>query len=379
MGPLSPYRVLDLSDIKGMFASKLLADMGATVVRIEPPEMDPGDESMEFAYLNAGKKRVSLDITLKKGRDILRQLAKTTDIIVETYPPGFLDSLDLGYRYFTETFPSLVMASITPFGQNGPYRDYQADDLVLQALGGWLSLSSEFSTPLKLYGNQACYTASLFAVNGILLALYERHKSGKGQHLDISIMESVAATLDYAFPAYLSGEKENRKGNNAFRVFRCKDGYILLSLTQHWETLVEWLASEGMSDDLTDSKWMDRDQRDQGIDHIIDVLQLWALTHTVSELEERGQLMHFPWAGVRSIPEILTSSQLEERGFFRAIKVAATGKHYQSPGEAVKMSSSSLQPEDRLALPGESNQEIYQKELGLSGEEMELISKEGII
>ena len=108
------------------------------------------------------------------------------------------------------------MASITPFGQSGPYCNYQADDLVLQALGGWLSLTGEKDAPLKLYGNQAYYAASLFAVNGILLALYERHSSEKGQHLDISVMECVVASLDHALPARFSGEDVSGRQGNRF-------------------------------------------------------------------------------------------------------------------------------------------------------------------
>lgn len=384
MGLLSPYCVLDLTDAKGMFASKLLADMGAMVIRIEPPGVIPSDESLEFIYLNAGKKRISLNLTSDKGREIFCRLVKTTDIIVESYPPGYLESLDLEYQRLIEESPPLIMASITPFGQNGPYRDYQADDLVLQALGGWLSLSCKPNTPLKLYGNQAYYAASLFTINGIMLALYERHNSGKGQHLDISVMECVAATLDHALPAYLSreavsGGQGSRYGNNAFQVFRCQDGNILLSVTQNWETLVEWLDSEDMADDLNDEKWRDGDERNQEIDHIIEVLQRWALSHTVAELEKKGQLMRFPCASIRSIPQLLSSPQLEERSYFTDIKMAGTSKRYQVPGVAVKMSGSPWQSGDRLASPGESNQDIFQGELGLIEDEIELLAEEGII
>jgi crotonobetainyl-CoA:carnitine CoA-transferase CaiB-like acyl-CoA transferase len=247
-----------------------------------------------------------------------------------------------------------------------------------------LSLTGEPDIPLKLYGNQTYYTASLFAVNGVLLALYERRSSGKGQHLDISVMECVVATLDRAIPAYLSGENTSnrqgsRYGNNAFRVFRCQDGYILLSFTQHWDTLVEWLDSEGMADDLTNEKWRNSNERNLGIDYIIDVLERWALKHTIAELEEKGQLMHFPWAGVRSVSQLLESPQLKERDYFTEIDVAYTGERYRTTGAAVKMSDSFWQPGSRLALPGESNRDIFQGELGLTADDMELLSIEGII
>jgi len=384
VGLLSAYRVLDLADEKGILATRLLADMGAEIIRIEKPGINHCEESFDFVYANAGKKRISLDLDTEKGRELFRQLLKTADIMVETYQPGYLESLGLGYRQLSPVFPQLIMASVTGFGQSGPYCNFKADDLVLEALGGWLSVTGEPDAPLKLYGNQAYYMASLFAANGILLAIRERHNSGKGQHLDISVMECVAATLDHALPRFLSegtvsGRQGSRHWNNAFRVFRCQDGYILLSLVPHWETLVEWLDSEGMAADLTDERWRDRDEKNRGIDHIIDVLERWTLTHTVAELEEKGQLMRFPWAGIKSIPQLLESSQLEERNYFTEIAIGDTKKKYRAPGTPVKMSGSPWRTGSRLAVPGESNHELYAKELGLTENEMDRLSGEGVI
>jgi crotonobetainyl-CoA:carnitine CoA-transferase CaiB-like acyl-CoA transferase len=214
--------------------------------------------------------------------------------------------LGFDYRTLSQVNPRLIIASITHFGQNGHYKGYKSSDLVDQALGGWLSVTGEAKSPLKLFGNQAYHTASLFAVNGILLAFWQRHTTGRGQYLDVSIMECVAATLDHVLPRYfyegiVSGRQGSLHWNNAFRVFACKDGYILLSLHQQWETLVEWLASEGMAVDLTGEKWRDREERNRNIDRIIEVLEKWTLSHKVEELVEKGQLMHFPWAEVTAI------------------------------------------------------------------------------
>ncbi len=273
---LSGYRILDLTDEKGALCIGILSDMGAGVVRLEKP-----------------------------GQEQFLSLVKKADVLVETEAPGYLDSLGLGYDALNKENPGLVMASITPFGQSGPYRDWKASDLVMQAMGGWLSVTGEPQAPLKLAGSQAYHTASLFAANGILLALWHRQKTHRGQHIDVSIMECVAATLDHALVRYfyegiVSKRQGSRHWNNAFQIFRCKDGYILLSLFQHWETLVAWLESEGLAADLTGENWRDRGARVRGIDHIIEVLESWTLTHTVDELVEKGQLMHFPWAKVAS-------------------------------------------------------------------------------
>jgi crotonobetainyl-CoA:carnitine CoA-transferase CaiB-like acyl-CoA transferase len=306
VGALTGYLVLDVTDEKGMFCTKLLSDMGAKVVRIEKPGIKNSLNDTNYLYLNAGKQNISLDLENKKGLELFYRLVKKTDVLVETAEPGYLEALGQGYTELSKINPRLVMASITSFGRSGSYRNYKSCDLVIQALGGWLSVTGEPLKPLKLFGNQAYHTTSLFAVNGILLALWQRHASGRGQYLDIAVLECVAATLDHVLPRYFyEGIVSQRQGslhwNNAFCVFTCKDGSILLSLHRNWETLVDWLASEGMAADLTDEKWRDREECNRNIDHIIEVLEKWTLSHKVEELVEKGQLIHFPWAGVAAV------------------------------------------------------------------------------
>ena len=233
------------------------------------------------------------------------------------------------------------MVSVTDFGQSGPYRDHKSCDLVAAALGGWMSVCGDSELPpLKPFGSQAYHSASLFAANGILLALWHRHTTGRGQYIDVSVMECVAATLDHVLVRYFyEGTVARRQGslhwNGAFRVFPCRDGYILLSLFQQWETLVEWLESEGMAEDLADEKWLDREVRLQSLDHIIDVLQKWTSSHTVAELVEKGQLMRFPWAEVASVSQLLNSPHLAERSYFGEVECPETGIRYKSPGAPV--------------------------------------------
>jgi len=383
-GALSGYRVLDLTDEKGMLGARLLADMGAGVIRVEKPGVPSGRDTPEFYYLNAGKQSISLDLEKEAGREVLRRLVRTADVLVETEPPGYLASLGLGYPELGEINPGLVMAAITDFGQGGPYRGYKSCDLVAAALGGWMYVSGEPQTPLEPFGNQAYYSASLFAANGILLALWHRHTTGRGQYIDISVMECVAATLDHVLVRYFyEGAVAKRKGsrhwNNAFRLFPCRDGYILLSLFRQWETLVAWLESEGMAEDLTDEKWRDGETRLKGLDHIIDVLERWTMSHTVAELVEKGQMMRFPWAEVASIASLVQNPQLAERDYFAAVAYPETGKKYKSPGAPLKMSRSPWQSGGRVPKPGEHNLDVYHRELGLSEPEIEALAQEGVI
>jgi crotonobetainyl-CoA:carnitine CoA-transferase CaiB-like acyl-CoA transferase len=275
---LTGYTVLDLTDEKGSLCIKLLSGMGTDVIRLNPEK--------------------------KREQSRLRDLIKKADVIIETFQPGYLASLGMGYKDLARINPRLIMVSITHFGQSGPYRDLKSSDLINQALGGWLSVTGEAAKPLKLCGEQSYNTASLFAVNAVLLALRQRHDTGRGQYIDISIMECVAASLDHVLPRYFyEGVVAERQGsrhwNNAFDILPCRDGYILISLHQHWDTLVEWLVSEGMAADLTDARWQDRDERNRNIDHILEVLGKWTLSHKVDELVEKGQLMRFPWAEVK--------------------------------------------------------------------------------
>ncbi len=383
-GILSGYRVLDLADEKGMFCSRLLADMGAGVIRVE----EPGKDSVRsdcFWGTNVGKLDITLNLGVRQGQEIFKRLVKTADVVVESYQPGCLERLGLGYSELSEVNPRLVMASITDFGQSGPYRDYKSCDMVASALGGQMYVCGEpQAPPLKPFGNQACYTACLFAAIGVLLVLQRRRASGKGQHIDISLQECVAATLDHVLVRYFSeGIIAKRQGslhwNNAFHIFPCRDGYILLTLFRRWQTLVEWLDSEGMAEDLTDEKWQDREKRLQQLDHIIEVLERWTKSHTVAELVEKGQLMHLPWAEVASIPRLVDSPQLKERGFFVEVEHPQSGEKYKLPGAPVKMSRSPWQVGGRVPELGEHNLDIYHEELGLSVEEIDALIKEGVI
>jgi crotonobetainyl-CoA:carnitine CoA-transferase CaiB-like acyl-CoA transferase len=381
-GALSGYRVLDLTDEKGVLCSRLLADMGAEVIRVEKPSVDSVGIIEE---VNRGELDITLNIESKLGQDIFKRLIETADVMVESYPPGYLALLGLSYPRLSEINPRLIIASITDFGQDGPYRDYKSCDMVASALGGQMYVCGEPETPpLKPFGNQTYYTAATFAAIGVMLALWKRHTTDKGEYIDISLQECAAATLDHVLVRYFyEGLVSKRQGslhwNNAFRIFACRDGYILLSLFLHWETLVEWLESEGMAEDLTGEKWRDREYRFKHLDHVIEVLERWTRTHVVADLVQPGQLMHFPWAEVTSIPGLVNSPQLKERGFFIEVEHSKSGKKYKIPGAPGKLSRSPWYVGERIPSIGEHNIKIYHGELGLSREELEALAKEGII
>jgi crotonobetainyl-CoA:carnitine CoA-transferase CaiB-like acyl-CoA transferase len=395
---LSQLRILDLADERGTFCTKLLADLGAKVVKIEPPGGDPTrkigpfwdniphpEKSLYFWYHNTNKQGITLNLEKAEGREIFRHLVARSDAIVETFPPGYLSALELDYPHLSKLNSALIMTSITNFGQDGPYRDYQSSDIVASALGGQVYLCGESdSPPLNPYGEQSYLVASLFGAIGTLLAWHYRCLTGKGQQVDLSIQESVAATIEpahirYYYEGTITQRQGNLQWNRSFSLLPCRDGYILLSLFRQWDTLIEWLDSEGMAMDLKEPKWQNQEVRQREVSHIIQVLEQWTKRHTVAELVESGQLMRFPWAKVCSVDELVASPQLEARNFFSEVTHPEWKSAFRYPGSPLKFSQFPEPVLQRAPLIGEHNEEILGKELGISKQKMEKLALEGVI
>lgn len=397
---LQGIRILDLADEKASFCSKVLADLGALVIKAEKPggdnlrkagslsENKPFREpNLFFLYNNANKLGITLDIEKQEGVRIFIMLVKKVDVVVESFPPGYLSVLDCSYEVMSKVNRGLILASVTGFGQTGLRSGYKSCDLVVSAFGGQMYISGDpSSVPLRPYGEQSYYLSSLFAAVGILLALIKRRKTGKGEHIDISSQEALSGTLDHVLVRYLyDGVIPRRQGslswNRSSFILPCKDGHIHISIaTQwHWETLVEWVASEGMAQDLPEERWKDEDYRYQNVDHIKDVLQKWTLTHYVWELFETAQAMRFPWAPVCRPEDILFSPQLLAREFFCAVDYHGVGRSLLSPGMPYSFSNSPSCRARRVPLPGEDNKRIYCDELGLSEKEVARLAKLGVI
>jgi crotonobetainyl-CoA:carnitine CoA-transferase CaiB-like acyl-CoA transferase len=372
--------------------------MGACVIKVEKPGGDPSREigpfwqgvphperSLSFWYTNTGKRGVTLDIEHESGREILKRLIARTDVMVETFSPGHLESLGLDYGALGKINARLILVSVTGFGQSGPRSAWSACDLTAAAFGGQMHVTgSPVLQPLKAFGGQSYYSASLFAAFAILLALRKRRKNGSGEHLDISLQEAVASTLDHVLVRYfyendIAARQEGLHWNHSFFISPCRDGFIHLTLFQKWETLVEWLDSEGMAADLTEDKWRDEDYRRRHVTHIIDVIRRWTKMHTAAELFQQGQLMGFPWAPVCSPAEVVESPQLTARGFFVEIEHPEIGNAVKYPGMPYRSEAMSPLPQKRAPMIGEDNIHIYQGELGLSEDELERLSAIGVI
>jgi crotonobetainyl-CoA:carnitine CoA-transferase CaiB-like acyl-CoA transferase len=382
---LSDLRVLDLTDLKGALCAKLFGDMGADVIKIEPPGGDATraigpflghqphrDRSLLFWFYNTSKRGVTLDLDKPEGQALFKQLAATADVIVESFAPGTMASLGLGYETLKQLNPKLVLTSITPFGQTGPYRDYKSSDTVAEALGGMISTNGfPDGAPLRALGLQAYHSASFFAAIGTMSALWARDTIGEGQWVDVSIHEAAAAAVEHVAPFYHQGMGvQTRHGSlhwsRYFRVARCKDGYIMHCSLGDWTSLVEWVKSDDKAQDLVEPQWEDQFYRRDHAEHMFDVLDEWAKDYSVAELMEGAQLRRIPYAMVRPPEALADDSQLNARGFFSDREHPELRRSIRYPGGPFFFTVTPWRIARRPPLLGEHNLEIYKSELGLS-------------
>ena len=354
--------VLDLADEKGSFCSRLLADLGATVIKVEKPHGDSSRSigpfythhpnrrsfSLSFLYNNLNKRSITLDIRTDEGKRLFERLVKKADVLIETFAPEDREKFNLDPSDPNSVNPHLVHLSITAFGRNGPKQSHQISDSTSAASGGQMFVCRDGSgKPVNLYGAQPYYTASLFGSVAVLLHLKKAAATGIGSSIDLSIQEAVAPTLDHVMVDYFSTGSIYKQPNpyssdRNFTLLPCRDGHVLISIQHNWETLIEILASENMVDVLMEKEWDRQTFREVHFDHIIEVMKKWTKTHSKQELFELGQAMRFPWAPVALPEEVIKSPQLQFRRFFIDIDQSAGNPRIKLPGSPYKFSSCSM-------------------------------------
>ena len=384
-GVLSGVKVLDLSeDIAGSFCARLLGDYGADVLKIEPPggarlrrmgpfyQDDPHPEkSLFFLLLNLNKKGATLNLETSTGQGILKRLVQQVDVVVESYRPGHLASLRLGYDDLADENPGLTMTSITPFGQDGPYSQYQGEEIVEYAMSMVMSISgTQDREPLKHGGFQAQYQGGLFAAAATSMALFAQLNTGQGEHVDVSITECLASTMMATQTIYpfLGGTQARRKaeGNGFENPLPCKDGWIIVQAGggATWEDLANFFEAP----ELLEPRFADRAQRSQNgieMDQII-----------VGAIKDRKKWELFPRAAaarmlfglVQTPSELVICPQLESRNFFREVEHPVIGK-IKVPAELFKLTETPYQLRRAAPTLGEHNQEIYVEGLAYSRQE----------
>lgn len=386
--------------VSGPYCSKLLADMGAEVVKIEPPSVGdaarrrepfldyvPGIErSGFFLFLNTSKLGITLDPTTATGREIFLRLVADCDVLIEDNDPLFMKERRFDYESLSKINPRLIMTSITPFGQSGPYRDYKAYHLnTYHGSGVARVLSSilpkETPVPVKGPGFLGDFDAGLCAATATMAALYGRLFSGEGQHIDISKQEALMALERVEIGMY--GNEGETKFSTVFMqqmmggLQRCKDGYVLITLggDHHWEGLLKllgnpsWAAAEKYQGELGKYKYAQEINK-----HIAE----WIKDYTKEELYHRCQKLNCPIGMVTTVADLAASKQLESRGFFGEVEHPVMGK-VTCPTSPYHFSETQHRFHRPAPTLGEHNEEIFVGRLGYSREEVVRLRESGVI
>jgi len=410
-GPLAGIRVLELADEKGQFCGKLMADLGADVVKIEPPggqntrsvgpfldDVPHPERSLYFWHYNTSKRSVTLDLESSEGKGLFLRMVPTADVVLETYPPGYLPGLGLGHDDLARLNPGLITCSLTPFGQTGPWRDYQTSDIVHLAAGGQMASCGydpedvPDAPPIAPGGGNAWHIACHHAYIAIMAALHYRAMNGEGQLIDASVHESCALTTEGAVPTYIYTGKvvQRHTGRHAFpgqssRTQRStKDGrWVQITggnpTPRRLRALAEWMDTYGLAQDLLDEKYHDLDTFRQSIGHFNDVIAEFLSHIDLEEAWQGGQQRGFPWGAIRTMEEIVGDPHLEDRNFFTDVDHQELGRNFTYPGPAAIYNGSPWSISRRAPLIGEHNQEIYCGELGLSRQELSLLAEARVI
>lgn len=345
MGALDGRRVLEFASERGAYCGKLFADMGADVILVTPRGAAGGRASGDLRdrYHNAGKRRLEVDLADAGDRQNLRRLAAAADIAVEAYPPGRLAALALGYAALAADHPQIVVVSITSFGQSGPYRDFAATDLIANAMGGAMYVTGAAEDPpVNLAGAQADVMASTCAAASALIALAHADRTGRGQHVDISAQEVVAAVCHIAGTGKWldDGIVPRRMGSGLFAsipsgAYQCRDGliYLMVNRPAHWQALAQWIHEEtgeaAVLDALFSGPSANRLPHRDLIDHFVTSL---TSRYEVEALYHAGQARHLSFTPVRRITEVLGDAHLAARDYFVGIEGEyATSPSWPSP------------------------------------------------
>jgi len=409
---LGPFRVLDLTDEKGYLCGKILGDLGADVIKVEPPGGDPGrnvgpfyhdiphpERSLHWFAFNSNKRGITLNLESSDGQEILHQLVTRADFVIESFPPGYMDGLGLGYSRLSQINPRIVVTSITPFGQEGPRKDYKATDIVVMAMSGLMYLTGDPDRPpVRVSFPQAYLHACSEAVVGTMIAHYHRELTGKGQRVDASAQESVLEPTGLAL-WHWDMHRENLRRLGPWRgglsmggkqklIWECKDGHMSYSIyggqtgAPANRALVKWMDEDAMAPDfLKEKDWDSFDitlASQAELDQIAEPIGEFFMSHTKAEIYAEAMERRLFIDPVTTVSDIVHDPQLSARSFWQEVEHPELGTAITYPGAFVQPSETTCGIRRRAPLIGEHNEEIY-GELGLSKDELAVLKQAGII
>ena len=387
--------MLEVAGERGEYCGKLLADLGADVIKIEPPEGSPTrrrgpfaadrlhrEGSLHFAYYNTNKRGITLRLAAASGRSLFRRLLAAADVLVDGMEPGYLEALGLDDAALHSARPDLIHTSITPFGLSGPHRDYHGDELVAFAMGGFLFISGQQGgRPLVGPGQQATDLGGLHAAAGVLMALQNR-PAVAGQQVSVS-MQEVLASEEHLIERYtFAGTSVRREGSQhgtaaPGRIYPARDGFIHFFIAQpeKWRAFFRLLGDPEM---LSDEVWSDPPFRRANVDILNPLVAAWSSERSRQELVERAQDRGLPTGSVNAPREFIDSAQCAQRGLFPVVDGALWGP-CRFPAGPYQLGDSPWALRHPAPVLGQDNEAIYLGELGLSRAELLALRANGMI
>ncbi len=394
--PLSDVKVLDLSRVlAGPYCSMMLGDMGADVIKVERPKAgddtrhwgppEAGGEAAYYLCVNRNKRSITVDLKTEEGREIIRRLAARSDVLIENYKVGTLPKMGLGYEDLKAVNPGLVYCSITGFGQNGPYKDKPGYDFMIQGMGGIMSITGDpEGPPMKVGVAIVDITAGLFACSAILAALRHRDRTGRGQFIDIALLDAVVAWLANVGSNYLvSGQVPKRYGNAhpnivPYEPFKTKDGtYIALAVgnDRQWKDFCRLAGLEHLADD---PRFATNPQRVIHREELIPLVAEAMLQKTAEEWLQALDALKIPCGPINTLDKVFSDPQVLAREMVAEVPHPTAGsvKLVASP---MKFSETSCEIQRHPPLLGEHTEEILREELGYSEEAVQELRENGVI
>ena len=411
-GPLADLRVIEVGGEIGEWCGKLLADLGADVIKIEPPsgaaerEIGPfyqdvpdAERSLHFWHYNTSKRGITPDLETEDGRALFRRLVATADVLLESFPPGYLPSLGLGYAELHELNARLVMCSLTPFGQDGPWRDYQTSDLIHLGAGGQMASSGYDAVdvpaqpPIAPGGGNAWHIGSHFAYIAIMGTMFDRGLSGEGQYIDATVHGACALTTEGGVTQWIYNRQvvQRQTGRHAApqptppAQFLCSDGRYVNTLTfalqlnpRGLERLADWFDTHDLAEDLKDPKYGDPQVVTDSAPHVLEVMTRFMAALPSETIYHEAQERGFALGPIRAPEEVLEDEHFRDRKFFVDVEHPEIGRTLTYPGAAAIYGASPWRISRRAPHIGEHNAEVF-GELGVSALELAALREEGAL
>ena len=390
---LEGIKVLDLGQIyAGPYAGFLLAMAGADVIKIEPPQGEflraraaVTGGIIPFAMLNANKRSVTLNLKEARGRELLLRMVRDADVLLENYAAGTLERLGLGWDVLQAANPRLVYGSVTGYGRSGPYRDYPAMDLTIQAMAGIMSVTGfQDQPPVKAGPAIVDYMGGSNLYAAILTALFQRERTGRGQQVEVSLQEAIYPALSSNLGLFFAGKGTQRTGNrhgglasSPYNVYPSSDGYLaIICIAEHqWRSLAKAMGQPELANDPRFATLKDRVRNMEELDATI---AAWSSTLTKDEAFQMLIAADVPAAPVRDLNEVINDSNMHSRGMLHHVDHPQFGK-LVLPSSPLKLHDSADPPRQESALLGKHNSEVYGDWLGLSRTDIETLKAEGVI